>query len=68
MTDYRPFFSEDVPSFLRSPVRDIFAKVDLSAICSFGERVLSSFFSIDSIFLSMDSSFWMSRFSDLLTS
>ena len=35
MTDYRPFFSEDVPSFLRSPVRDIFAKVDLSAICSF---------------------------------
>ena len=35
MTDYRPFLSEDVPSFLRSPVRDIFSKVDLSAICSF---------------------------------
>lgn len=35
MRDYSAFFSEDVPSFLRSPVRDIFAKVDLSAICSF---------------------------------
>ena len=35
MTDYSKYFSEDVPSFLRSPVRDIFAKVDLSAICSF---------------------------------
>ena len=35
MTDYRKFFSEDVPSFMRSPVRDIFARVDLSAICSF---------------------------------
>ena len=35
MTDYKKYFSEDVPSFLRSPVRDIFAKVDLSAICSF---------------------------------
>ena len=35
MKDYRKYFSEDVPSFLRSPVRDIFAKVDLSAICSF---------------------------------
>ena len=35
MEDYKKFFSEDVPSFLRSPVRDIFAKVDLSAICSF---------------------------------
>ena len=35
MRDYSAFFSEDVPSFLRSPVRDIFARVDLSAICSF---------------------------------
>ena len=35
MRDYSAFFSGDVPSFLRSPVRDIFAKVDLSAICSF---------------------------------
>lgn len=35
MKDYSAFFSGDVPSFLRSPVRDIFAKVDLSAICSF---------------------------------
>ena len=29
------FFSDDVHSFFRSPVRDIFRKVDLSAICSF---------------------------------
>ena len=33
--DYSKFFSTDVPSFLRSPVREIFRKVDLSAICSF---------------------------------
>ena len=33
--DYSKFFSADVPSFLRSPVREIFRKVDLSAICSF---------------------------------
>ena len=33
--DYDKFFSADVPSFLRSPVREIFRKVDLSAICSF---------------------------------
>ena len=33
--DYSRFFSSDVPSFLRSPVREIFRKVDLSAICSF---------------------------------
>ena len=33
--DYGKFFSADVPSFLRSPVREIFRKVDLSAICSF---------------------------------
>ena len=32
---YNKFFSADVPSFLRSPVREIFRKVDLSAICSF---------------------------------
>ena len=35
MTDYNRFFSADVPSFLRSPVREIFRKVDLNAICSF---------------------------------
>ncbi len=33
--DYGKFFSADVPSFLRSPVREIFRKVDLQAICSF---------------------------------
>ena len=33
--DYSEYFSADVPSFLRSPVREIFRKVDLSAICSF---------------------------------
>jgi len=33
--DYSHFFSEDVPSFMRSPVREIFRKVDLSAIYSF---------------------------------
>ena len=33
--DYRHLFSSDVPSFMRSPVREIFRKVDLSAICSF---------------------------------
>ena len=33
--EYGPFFSEDVASFLRSPVREIFRKVDLNAICSF---------------------------------
>ena len=33
--DYRHLFSCDVPSFMRSPVREIFRKVDLSAICSF---------------------------------
>lgn len=35
MMDYGKFFSADVPSFMRSPVREIFRKVDLSAICSF---------------------------------
>ncbi len=33
--DYHHLFSSDVPSFMRSPVREIFRKVDLSAICSF---------------------------------
>ncbi len=33
--NYKRLFSSDVPSFLRSPVREIFRKVDLSAICSF---------------------------------
>jgi len=33
--DYSQLFSSDVPSFMRSPVREIFRKVDLSAICSF---------------------------------
>ena len=35
LMDYRHLFSSDVPSFMRSPVREIFRKVDLSAICSF---------------------------------
>ena len=33
--DYSRFFSEDVGSFMRSPVREIFKKVDLAAIYSF---------------------------------
>ena len=33
--DYSRFFSDDVPSFMRSPVREIFKKVDLAAIYSF---------------------------------
>lgn len=33
--DYKAFFSEDVGSFMRSPVREIFKKVDLNAIYSF---------------------------------
>ncbi len=33
--EYSGFFSADVPSFMRSPVREIFRKVDLNAICSF---------------------------------
>ena len=33
--DYSRSFSADVPSFLRSPVREIFRKVDLGAIYSF---------------------------------
>ena len=35
LMDYGKYFSADVPSFLRSPVREIFRKVDLSEICSF---------------------------------
>lgn len=33
--DYGRFFSDDVASFMRSPVREIFKKVDLNAIFSF---------------------------------
>ena len=33
--DYNRYFSDDVPSFMRSPVREIFRKVDLSKIYSF---------------------------------
>ena len=32
---YDRFFSDDVPSFMRSPVREIFKRVDLAAIYSF---------------------------------
>ena len=35
MLDYTDKFSEDVESFFRSPVRDIFKKVDLNSIYSF---------------------------------
>ena len=35
MTAYDKYFSEDVGSFMRSPVREIFKRVDLSAIYSF---------------------------------
>ena len=34
-TDYSKFFSQDVGSFMRSPVREIFKRVDLAAIYSF---------------------------------
>ena len=34
-THYSSLFSKDTTSFFRSPVRDIFKKVDLNAICSF---------------------------------
>ena len=48
--DYSQFFSADVPSFLRSPVREIFRKVDLSAICSFaGGYPAASTFPVDQI-------------------
>ena len=35
MADYNHMFSEDVGSFFRSPVREIFKKVDLNSIYSF---------------------------------
>ena len=35
MSDYNNIFSQDVASFFRSPVRDIFKKVDLNSIYSF---------------------------------
>ena len=35
MTDYNSLFSSDTHSFFRSPVRDIFKRVDLNAIYSF---------------------------------
>lgn len=48
--DYSRFFSSDVPSFLRSPVREIFRKVDLSAIYSFaGGYPDASTFPVDDI-------------------
>ena len=48
--DYGKFFSADVPSFLRSPVREIFRKVDLSAICSFaGGYPAADTFPVDEI-------------------
>ena len=48
--NYDKFFSADVPSFLRSPVREIFRKVDLSAICSFaGGYPAASTFPVDQI-------------------
>ena len=48
--DYNRFFSADVPSFLRSPVREIFRKVDLSAICSFaGGYPAADTFPVDEI-------------------
>jgi len=33
--DYSKYFSADVPSFLRSPVREIFRRVDIQSVCSF---------------------------------
>ena len=48
--DYGKYFSADVPSFLRSPVREIFRKVDLSAICSFaGGYPAADTFPVDEI-------------------
>ena len=50
MPDYHKYFSADVPSFLRSPVREIFRKVDLSAICSFaGGYPAAETFPVDEI-------------------
>src|SRR5574344_2140750 len=48
--DYTKFFSDDVPSFMRSPVREIVKKVDLSAIYSFaGGYPDASTFPLDDI-------------------
>lgn len=48
--DYNKYFSADVPSFFRSPVREIFRKVDLNAICSFaGGYPAASTFPTDEI-------------------
>ena len=48
--DYKRFFSADVPGFLRSPVREIFRKVDLSEICSFaGGYPAASTFPVEQI-------------------
>ena len=33
--DYKALFSDDVSNFMRSPVREIFKKVDLNALYSF---------------------------------
>ena len=48
--DYNKFFSADVPSFLRSPVREIFRKVDLASIYSFaGGYPAADTFPVDDI-------------------
>jgi len=48
--NYHRLFSSDVPSFLRSPVREIFRKVDLGAICSFaGGYPAAETFPVDDI-------------------
>lgn len=50
MVNYDPFFSEDTHNFFRSPVRDIFKKVDLNAIFSFaGGYPHASTFPLDDI-------------------
>ena len=48
--DYSRYYSDDVPSFLSSPVREIFSKVDLSAIASFaGGYPAASTFPVEDI-------------------
>lgn len=50
MTDYKDRFSEDVGNFFRSPVREIFKRVDLNAIFSFaGGYPHASTFPLDDI-------------------
>ncbi len=50
MTDYSDRFSEDVGNFFRSPVREIFKRVDLNAIYSFaGGYPDASTFPLDDI-------------------